>query len=168
MNRLAIWTIPLTLSTSLAACAPQMKPCAKSPAPEAAGGSHNRETDTFNVDYKVTRADGAETVLLAGSSDVDFSQGASIVRSVPGETAEKLHLRAAPAPGGRVAIEVQWQEHGPQGQLVDWASSVVVEPGKLATSKLDLGGGEGRKLSIGARALDRSHVVHAGEVSSLP
>lgn len=167
MKRFLVHALPVSLFASVAACAPPAVSCAKAvAAPKQADAPW---TDAaFNVEYKMSRGDAADTVLLAGTSDVDISEGALIARDAPGESAQRLHLRAWPASPGTIKVEVAWEERGPQHQTISWSSTVMVAEGSPSTAKIDLGGGELRKLTVSAKAIRKAKSASEGAVSALP
>ena len=155
MTRLfALLTPCLALAWAIAGCSASSPICARGPggiallhAPRDVEAHVRRENRPVNLDYKLTRADASETVLLAGQSDLDLGRSAVIERQVSNDSA-RLRLTAEPGDGGKILVSVEWDERSNEGQRLRWSPTLSMGEGGTATATLDLGGGDGRKIAV--------------------
>lgn len=104
-----------------------------------------------HLEYEVAKTDSAHTVLLGGQSELDLVKPATIEKRNPHETTERLRLATERAADGKVLVRIDWEEQSNEGREIRWTPMVSLAPGAVATVSLDLGGGEGRRVTISAR-----------------
>ncbi len=157
MSHLFAFLMPFAaLPLAVAGCSVSMPTCARglgsvatmqkpSRAPMPA-----RDRHPINIDYKITRGDASDAVILAGESDLDLGRSATIERRVDHDSA-KLRLTAERGDDEKWLVSIEWDEQSSGGHALRWSPTLAMESDGTATAKLDLGGGDGRKVTVTMR-----------------
>ena len=146
----------VALPLSAAGCASSAPPCAANAAVLAPPDpAPDRREETFRLDYAISRTDRAETVLLAGKTDVDVSHPSHIEESAPRDASQSLSIHVDPRSDGRLTLAIEWREVSGEGRTVSWRPSLALAPDVAGAVSLDLGEGDGRRLVVTARPVSK-------------
>jgi hypothetical protein len=104
------------------------------------------------VEYEIARVDAGHAVLLGGESELGLGHGATVESKPAHGVAAVLRLGAERGDGGRMLVNVDWEERSDDGRTIHWRPTLSLSPDKVGAAKLDLGGGDGRVLTLRVRA----------------
>lgn len=155
------------LSLAAVGCASSATPCANTAITSQPDAARERREETFRLDYAITRTDRAETVLVAGKSDVDISHPSMIEESAH-DSRQSLSIHVDPRADGRLAVAIEWREVSGEGKSVSWKPSLALAPDVAGVVSLDLGDGDGRRLVVTARPVTSKTATSAVDSSDAP
>ncbi len=174
MSQLFAFLMPFAaLPLAVSGCSVSMPTCARGLGSVATmqksphAPTHARDRHPINIDYKITRSDASDAVILAGETDLDLGRSATIERHADHDSA-KLRLTAERGDDDRWLVSIDWDEQSREGHGLRWSPTLAMGFDGTATAKLDLGGGDGRKVTVTIHpsSLPQTGVSHGSIVSS--